>query len=145
MQICFTPLLLSHLCLYHRLHLYLAPSPYDPHPDLQEGFGFSVQCLECKVRERDEYGGREIQWWRGRDGDGGGGRIRLHLYIAPSPYDPHPDLQERRGFRVQCLEFNVRERGEYGDKFRSGGGEMEMEVEVGSSYLEFLTPPNGGV
>ena len=73
------------------------------------------------------------------------GVARLHLYIAPSPYDPHPDLQEGRGFRVQCLKFNVRERSEYGDKSRGGGGEMEMEVEVGSSYLEFLTPPNGGV
>ena len=54
-----TSLSLSDLCLYHRLHLYLAPSPYDPHPDLQEGLGFRVQCLEFKVRDGSVYGDRD--------------------------------------------------------------------------------------
>ena len=67
----------------------------------------------------------------------------LNIYLYPDlDVDPHPDLQEGLGFRVQGLEFKVRDRGEYGDRdqSRGGGGEMEMEVVVGSSYLYLHLP-----
>ena len=37
------------------------------------------------------------------------------------PVDPRPDTQEDLGFRVQCLEFKVRDISVYGDRDRSRG------------------------
>ena len=47
-------LYLPHFKIY--LHLNL---DVNPHPDIQEGFGFRVQGLEFKVRDRSVYGDRD--------------------------------------------------------------------------------------
>ena len=106
-----------YLCLEHHLHFYLAPSPHPPAPRGEMEMAMEVESSYLYFRLYLTHL-----------------KIYFHLNLD---VDLHPDIQEGFGFRVQGLEFKVRDRSVYrgGEQSRGRGDEMGMEVDVRSSYL----------
>ena len=91
----------SYLCLKHHLHFYLAPSPHPPAPRGEMEMAVEVESSYLYFRLYPTH--LKIYF-------------HLNLYV-----DPHPDIQEGFGFRVQGLEFNVRDISVYGDRDQPRG------------------------